>query len=214
MIVPDNWKPKKVGELFEVQQGKQVSAKNRTGKHPYPFLRTKNVLWGEFDLEELDEMDFTPAEQAKLDLRPGDILVCEGGEIGRSAVWRGEVENCSFQNHLHRLRRKPEAKILPEFFVYWMQAAHLLLGTYAGRGNNTTIANLSASRLRAYTLPVPAVEEQEVIVTGLGSVEDAIQARRREVELLGELFRAFLEEVMTGQRSALPLVDDGQEVAA
>lgn len=206
--MPESWGVTSVGALFEVQQGKQLAKRFQTGQHPYPFLRTKNVLWGRLDISELDTMDFTEAERKKLDLRPGDVLVCEGGEIGRTAIWKGEIGKCSIQNHLHRLRKKAGAPVDVRFFSYWMEAAHLLFNTYAGHGNRTTIANLSASRLKAYRMPLPDLEEQSVIADVLAACDQKVAALEREIALHNELFRVLLGELMTGQRSALPLRED------
>src|SRR5690348_4286285 len=98
------WKWRPLGDLFEIGAGKTMSAAAREGANKTPFLRTSNVLWDEISLTTVDEMAIAPSELAEKQVRPGDLLVCEGGEIGRAAVWNGEVETMSFQNHLHRLR--------------------------------------------------------------------------------------------------------------
>src|SRR5438552_1445725 len=99
-----NWKWRPLGELFAIGAGKTMSAAARAGADKVPFLRTSNVLWDEIDLTEVDEMSISAAELADKSLKAGDLLVCEGGEIGRAAVWDGRVPVMSFQNHLHRLR--------------------------------------------------------------------------------------------------------------
>ncbi len=84
--LPEGWKWVRLGDIFTIQQGVSLSPKRRKGKNPLPFLRTKNVKWGYVDVSELDYMDFTPEEVEKLKLKPGDLLVLEGGEIGRTAI--------------------------------------------------------------------------------------------------------------------------------
>ncbi len=81
-----------------------MSAAARAGAQKVPFLRTSNVFWDEIDITTVDEMSMSEDELAGKSLLPGDLLVCEGGEIGRAAVWEGQVDVMSFQNHLHRLR--------------------------------------------------------------------------------------------------------------
>src|SRR5438132_13167212 len=103
-VFPADWRVQRFDALFAVQQGKQVSKKNRVGENQRPFLRTRNVFWGRLDLSELDEMYFTDDDEKRLRLEPGDLLVCEGGDIGRTAIWRGELARCYYQNHLHRAR--------------------------------------------------------------------------------------------------------------
>ena len=102
--LPATWRVQRFDSLFAIQQGKQVSKKNRVGENQRPFLRTKNVFWGRLDLSGLDEMHFTETEEKRLALAPGDLLVCEGGDIGRTAIWQGELARCYYQNHLHRAR--------------------------------------------------------------------------------------------------------------
>src|SRR5581483_10232153 len=112
--LPAEWKVATIGELFAIQQGASLSPKRRKGDSPRPFLRTANVFWSYLDLSKVDSMDFTDTEVEKLALRPHDLLVCEGGDIGRTAIWRGEIENCCYQNHLHRLRAR-DSNIESEF---------------------------------------------------------------------------------------------------
>src|SRR2546422_10638436 len=117
-----NWTWRPLGELFNIGAGKTMSVAARTGTNKVPFLRTSNVLWDEIDLSELDEMSMSPEELAEKSLRPGDLLVCEGGDIGRAALWQGERQVMSFQNHLHRLRPLV-SDVEPRFYVYFLQSA-------------------------------------------------------------------------------------------
>ena len=105
--LPEEWEVVRLGEVFNVQQGKQLSSKeSKDGKIKRPFLRTSNLSWGYVSISKIDEMYFTPQEYEKLRLKSGDVLVCEGGDIGRTALYRGELDECAYQNHLHRLRPK------------------------------------------------------------------------------------------------------------
>lgn len=89
--LPGTWRVQRFDSLFAVQQGRQVSKKNRVGENQRPFLRTKNVFWGRLDLSELDEMHFSESDEERLTLISGDLLICEGGDIGRTGIWRGEL---------------------------------------------------------------------------------------------------------------------------
>jgi type I restriction enzyme S subunit len=195
--LPEEWEVARLGEIFEIQQGKALSPKHRAGKSPLPFLRTANVFWGRIDLSVVDEMDFTTDEVQRLRLLPRDLLVCEGGDIGRTAIWRGELQLCSYQNHLHRLRAKRE--IEPEFYMYWMQAAILLFGLYPGQGNKTTIPNLSKSRLAGFGVPLPPLPEQHRIAHILAAVDQKIEVEQKRQAALQALFQTLLHLLMTGQ---------------
>jgi type I restriction enzyme, S subunit len=83
---PKTWSLCRVDSLFNIQQGKSVSKSNREGINQKSFLRTKNVNWGRIDVSELDHMNFSKEEEAKLELHTGDLLLCEGGDVGRTAI--------------------------------------------------------------------------------------------------------------------------------
>ena len=193
----DAWPWRPLGELFEIGAGKTMSAAARNGPDKIPFLRTSNVLWDEIDLSSVDEMSIPRHELPDKLLRPGDLLVCEGGEIGRAAIWNGEVETMSFQNHLHRLR--PIEDVEPRFYVYFLQSAFTQLGIFEGAGNKTTIPNLSRSRLAALNVPQPPKREQQAIVQALSKVRKAVDFHRRKAALLEELFRSLLRILMTSE---------------
>ena len=192
----ESWTWRPLGELFEIGAGKTMSAAARNGPDKTPFLRTSNVLWDEIDLSSADEMAIPDHElQAKL-LRRGDLLVCEGGEIGRAAIWNGEVETMSFQNHLHRLRPIVE-EVEPRFYVYFLQSAFTQLGIFEGAGNKTTIPNLSRNQLAELEVPQPTIDEQLEIGTALSRVREAIKTHDQSVELAQDLKRAAMQNLFT-----------------
>lgn len=169
-----DWPLTTIGAEFDIQQGKSLSPSARLGEKPRPFLRTSNVYWGRVDLAVVDQMDFTDEEFRRLSLVDGDLLVCEGGDIGRSAVYRGPSGRYAYQNHLHRLRPKND-EIVPEFVAHWLRAAFTQLGIYEGVGNRTTIPNLSRARLSQLPIPKPEPTEQRQIALILNSVQKAIE---------------------------------------
>ncbi len=196
--LPEDWRVVKLGEVFDIQQGKALSRKKDKGIRPRPFLRTANVLWGKIDLKNLDKMDFFPEEEKKYALQPGDLLVCEGGEIGRTAIWEGQLSGVYYQNHLHRLRRKTR-KVDPRFYMYWLQTAITLLGLYVGVDNRTTIPNLSRSRLASFIVPLPPLHEQRQIARILQAVDRRIEVEENRKQALEDLFRSLLHNLMTAK---------------
>ena len=96
-----------LGSLADIQLGKMLSPAAKTGSSYFHYIRNQNVQWHRLDLRDMARMDFSPIERQKFELRRGDLLVCEGGEPGRCAVWNGELENCYFQKAVHRVRPKP-----------------------------------------------------------------------------------------------------------
>ncbi|NWG32762.1 MAG: restriction endonuclease subunit S, partial [Rhodocyclaceae bacterium] len=191
-----NWTWQPLGELFEIGAGKTMSAAARAGTDKVPFLRTSNVLWDDIDLTEVDEMSIPPSELADKSLKAGDLLVCEGGEIGRAAVWDGRVPMMAFQNHLHRLR-PIRGDVEPRFYVYFLQSAFTQLGIFEGAGNKTTIPNLSRNRLASLEVPHPSVAEQREIARALAKVREAIRVHDKAAATAQELKRAAMRELFT-----------------
>ena len=194
--VPSTWKIDRVDSVFKIQQGKQVSKKNRIGENQRPFLRTKNVLWNRLDLADLDRMNFTESDELRLELRPGDLLTCEGGDIGRTARWNGKVKNCYFQNHLHRLRAI-DKRINSQFAVFWFLYAFQVGRLYFGRGNITTIPNLSKSRLAELPMAIPPLTEQKKISYILSTIQRSIEVQERLIRTITELKKALMHKLFT-----------------
>ncbi|MCD6295671.1 MAG: restriction endonuclease subunit S [Deltaproteobacteria bacterium] len=195
--IPAEWPLFYVDELFLIQQEKQVSKKTRIGENQRPFLRTKNVFWGTLDLFELDRMHFSEKEEIRLSLKPGDLLVCEGGDIGRTSIWLGEIERCYYQNHLHRLRSMNGDDVHPMFELYWFWYAFAIGRLYFGRGNVTTIPNLSRSRLAELPFPKPPLPEQKKIAYVLSTVQKAIEQQEGIIQLTTELKKALMHKLFT-----------------
>jgi type I restriction enzyme S subunit len=171
------WPLKTLGELCNIQLGKMLSPKSKTGECYRPYLRNANVQWGQFDLADLAEMDFSNKEQTKFELKSGDLLVCEGGEPGRAAVWKGQVTPCYYQKALHRLRPINGA-VDPDFAMYrlWLGA---LKGEFTESYAKTTIAHLPAVRLATLVIRTPEVAHQRRIAGALAErIADADRARK------------------------------------
>ena len=197
-VLPAGWNVEKIGDLFDIQQGKALSPAARTGDSPRPFLRTANVLWGRIDVTSVDQMDFSEEEAEFYELKPEDLLICEGGDIGRTAMWNGELEPCYYQNHLHRLRPKQDG-LVSRFYMYWMDAAMNLFGLYVGQGNLTTIPNLSKGRLSAFLVPVPAYAQQKAIARHIMAIDEKIRLEESRIAKLQDLYQTLLHDLVSGK---------------
>ena len=159
--LPPNWVWARFDEIATTQLGKMLSAKSRQGKAPIPYLRNQNVQWHRIDLSDVASMDFTDSERVKYQLRPGDLLICEGGEVGRAAMWTQPVVEMCFQKALHRVRTRPgiEARWI-EHFMRWSAQT----GRFEEHTQGSTIAHLPQRDLRALMIPTPPSNEQRRIV--------------------------------------------------
>lgn len=174
------WPQKNLADVCEIQLGKMLSPKSKIGNRSVPYIRNANVQWNRIDLSDVYEMDFTEWEEKKFALRPGDLLVCEGGEPGRCAVWEGQIQRCCYQKAVHRLRPIAGA-CEPRFVMYRLQYG-ALREEFQNSHGQTTIAHLPAIRLARLIVPVPPVEEQQQIAAVLDRQIGSTALLRTRVE--------------------------------
>ena len=155
--IPSSWVWTILGEIFQHNNGKQKTASNHIGNY-HKYITTSNVYWGKFDFTEIKEMRFLDSELDKYTARKGDLLVCEGGDIGRAAIWNFDSTIC-IQNHLHRLRAY--IPICTKYFLF-----SLMYSKYRGdiKGKGIGLMSLSANDLHNIPIALPPIAEQERIV--------------------------------------------------
>ncbi len=210
--IPESWEISNIDNQFDLKQGKSLSSKNQIGNYLKPFLRTSNVFWGYLNLLKVDEMDIPLKDRGVLVLRYGDLLVCEGGDIGRTAIWSEELRECYFQNHIHRLRVKNKKETFSLFYMYWLDVGIRLLKVYGTFGNRTTIPNLSGKRLLEFLIPLPPLPEQKKIASILSKIDERIKNYEEQKTSLKALFKSMLNKLMTGQIRVHNLNIDTSEV--
>lgn len=156
---PKGWEIKRFGDVVDSQLGKMLSKKAKEGKSPKKYLRNANVRWRQLDLKDMFEMDFSDKEIEKFKLQNGDLLVCEGGDVGRCAIWRDNLEDCYFQKALHRVR--PNKTVLTSEYIqeyfFWMSR----LGGLSDSVSEVTFSHLTAEKLKELKIPVPPFELQK-----------------------------------------------------
>lgn len=192
-----NWESSPASEIFDMQLGKPLSAKEYTGKHLKPYLRNVNVQWGHLDLSDIKEMDFDDEEFPKYQLRKGDILVCEGGEVGRTAIYGGEIQNCCYQKALHRLRiRQPV--ITSEYFVYYMQLA-AKYGLLLRETSQVTIAHFTAEKFRKVRILLPPISIQNQFAAFVEKAKSIRANQKQSTEEINELFQSLMHKAFRGE---------------
>ena len=195
--VPACWEVVRLGEVYEVQLGKMLSPKSKQGANPRPYLTNRNVRWGGFDLSDVPVMDFDQREIEKFRLHRGDLLVCEGGDTGRAAIWRGEIGDCYYQKALHRLR--PITEHNASEFMLAVLMLYASKGALREHSERTSISHLTRERLVRMRIPNPPCAEQDQIVAALTRVEDSIKRAREERDKIEKLKAAGAEALLTGR---------------
>ena len=197
--VPENWDIVQVGDIFNINQGLSLKGNLSDSNTGVPFLRTSNIFWGHVKLDNISRMNIDERSATGKELADGDLLVCEGGDIGRAAVWNNEIGNCTYQNHLHRLRPKEIGNIKPKFAMSWLEEGFRYRLVYEGAANRTTIPNLSRSGLANLSMPMPPIEEQQQIVTILDTIDRQINLHKKKRVVLRKIFKVMLHKLMTGE---------------
>lgn len=194
---PKGWPMKPFGEICETRLGKMLDQKQQTGQHLRPYLRNANVQWFKFDLAEVFEMDFDEKARKLFRLEVGDLLICEGGEPGRAAVWHGEIAECYYQKALHRAR--PRRDLAMADFLAW-QLWFLAQG--GGLGDHVTaatIAHLTGEKLNAMKVPLPPIALQREFAKRMTAVEKLKAAQRASLAELDALFASFQHRAFQGE---------------
>ena len=156
--VPSGWVWTTIGELFQHNNGKQKTSSSQQGTL-HRYITTSNVYWDCFDFSKVGEMYFSDSELDKCTAHRGDLLVCEGGDIGRAAIWNYDYTIC-IQNHLHRLRAY--VPLYTKFFLYSLMDTK---GKGLIKGKGIGLMSLSANDLHAIPTVLPPLAEQERIAT-------------------------------------------------
>jgi type I restriction enzyme S subunit len=155
----------RLGEIVDCQLGKMLDKKRQNGRSQRPYLRNANIRWFEVDTSDVLFMDIEDREMERFGVRRGDLLVCEGGEPGRAAIWSGGDGVFGFQKALHRLR-PDKSRVLPEYlnWVLWVWSQRGLLGDHI---TSATIAHLTREKLVKINVLLPPLAVQERFVREL-----------------------------------------------
>ncbi len=201
--LPEEWGTPSVGMMFDVELGKMLNQRAAEGENQRPYLRNQNVQWDSFNLNDVSTMHFDPDESGRYTVRKGDLLVCEGGDVGRAAMWSSD-EEIHYQKALHRVR--PRTTAPPRFLMYVLWAASSL-GVFTIEGNQSTIVHLTREQLRAHRIPWPSEVQQRQIVTELDAARAKMRKLQerwsRQIELLTEHRQALITAAVTGGLEAV-----------
>ncbi|MGN0722785.1 MAG: restriction endonuclease subunit S, partial [Treponema sp.] len=196
--IPEGWKWVRLDDLFEHKTGKTLNGSKNKGTIIRKYITTSNLYWNYFDFDKVKEMEFTEDEIKKYSIQKGDLLVCEGGDVGRTAIWNFDYSVC-YQNHIHRLRSYYPINIK---FYYHILYLYKFSGYIDSQAKGMGIQGLSANRLGTFVLPLPPLKEQDEIVNKVETLlakvttlENQIQDRK---SLSDKLIFGIIKENLEG----------------
>lgn len=185
------WKKVKLGEITESCLGKMLDAAKNRGEYK-PYLANLNVRWGSFDTDNLSLMRFEENEDERYGIKYGDLIICEGGEPGRCAIWKEQLPDMKIQKALHRVR--PKDGLVDNFYLfYWF--------LLAGKCNwidqyctGATIKHLPGQKLKEVIVDLPPIEVQHRIATILSRYDTLIENYQKQIKLLEEAAQRLYKE--------------------
>ena len=212
--VPEYWHVAPLKRGFEVCLGKMLQ-NDAAGDEDVlrAYLRAANIQWAGVDISDVKKMWFSPRDRSQLRLKFGDLLVSEGGDVGRSAIWQGEIEECYIQNSINRVRTKADNST--KYLYYWMS-------TIKDKGyidvlcNKSTIAHFTAEKVAEVPVSFPPGTEQTAIATFLDretvKIDALIAEQEKLLSLLAEKRQATISHAVTkGLNPDVPMKDSGVE---
>ena len=185
-----SWLTKPLSEVAEFSLGKMLDDKKNKGE-PLPYLANINVRWGECDLENLREMRFAHNEMDRYGLKYGDIVMCEGGEPGRCAIWKDSVPGMMIQKALHRIRPHD---CLDHRFLFYSFLHKGRIGSFSPLFTGATIKHLPREKLAKVEIAFPPLDVQRRIADILSGYDNLIENNRRRMALLEESARLLYRE--------------------
>ena len=202
---PSGWQRRSIGEVAEIQLGRQRSPQNHSGPQMRPYLRSANVTWGGISLEDVKEMNFDDNDFEVYRLDRGDLLLNEAsgspGEVGKPAIWDGQIENCCFQNTLLRVR-SDEVDIR---YLYWYCYASALSGRFGDAGRGVNIRHLGKRGLSQFPIPIAPRDQQ-------GEIADRLDQQFEQTKQLEKTAKLILNRVAALRRAVLSQAFSGRLV--
>lgn len=211
--VPEHWAIKKLKHQANVVLGKMLCTENKGNYELKPYLKSKNIQWLTADLSSVDDMWFSPSELEMYRLRTGDLVISEGGEVGKTCMWEGELEECYIQNSAHKVSFMNGNE--PRFFLYLFFLAGKI-GLFEAIVNRVSIAHLTREKLANVEFLFPPVIEQKAIADFLdrktAEIDKAGAVKEKQIALLKERKQILIQNAVTrGLNPDAPMRDSAVE---
>lgn len=201
--IPEHWCIHKLCWDYSSMLGKMLDAKRANGDNMHPYIKNADVQWDEINTDNLDEMNFEETELERYSIRPGDLMICEGGEIGKCAIIPDDFpQGVFYQKALHRVRQRISTKGCIRFLFYLMfcMAKNNCFGTSPEKA---TIAHLPGDALNQLRLPYPPTDEQRGITLHLDNkcaeIDETISKTQMTIDKLAEYKKSLIYEAVTGK---------------
>lgn len=199
--IPAHWQVRRIKHVANIVLGKMLQSTEKEGYQYKKYLRAQNIRWEEVSMESVNKMWFSPRELSVYRLKEGDILVSEGGEVGRAAMWRNELSECYIQNSVNRLRVN-ESVIDPKYLLYVVEGIGQAK-VFENTVNRVSIAHLTREKLKEYSIPLPPLNEQRAIVKGieesLRKIDKSVNGLQKSIDLLTEYRSSLISNVINGK---------------
>jgi len=187
--------------------GKMLDKEKNKGDYQ-PYLANIDVRWGSFNLENLSQMKFEEHEEERYGLKYGDLIICEGGEPGRCALWKNEIPNMKFQKALHRVR--PHSCLDNVYLYYWFLHAGKT-GALEQYFTGATIKHMPGDKLKSVLIDLPPMRTQKRIASILSAYDDLIENNKKQIKLLEEaaqrLYKEWFVDLRFPGHENVPVVD-------
>lgn len=199
--VPEHWAFPPLYMRYKIDLGKMLNEERMTRAFLVPYLRNVDIQWNRINTVNLPEMDIGPWEKDRYTVKPGDLLVCEGGEVGRSAIVDAATSGLGFQKALHRL--SPINDEESPRYMYYILCHTSNWGVFIAEGNPNTIPHLTGEKLRLYRFPAPPILEQVAIAAYLNretaKIDELVAKVETAIDRLKEYRSALISAAVTGK---------------
>ena len=185
-----SWEKVRLGDVTDSCLGKMLDQAKNRGEYQ-PYLANVNVRWGSFDLDNLSQMRFLDTEEERYGLKYGDLIVCEGGEPGRCALWKNQVPKMKIQKALHRVRVHDCLDCRYLYYWFLLAGKQKALDQYF---TGATIKHMPGDKLKSVIIDLPPLETQRCIASILSAYDDLIENNQKQIKLLEEAAQRLYKE--------------------
>jgi type I restriction enzyme S subunit len=212
--IPAGWETEKLKFFSEISLGKMLQNDDKNGDFFKSYLCAQNIQWEKIDTSTVKEMWFSRNELSKHRIKKGDLLVSEGGEVGRTAIWNDEIEECYVQNSINRVSVKSD-RVNSKFLMYAFEGLGKM-GIFNLLVNRVSIAHLTSEKLKEVEFIIPDKKEQDKLAAYLDEkvsiIDRTIEGKKKLIELLREKRTAVINEAVTkGLDPKAELIESGVE---